>query len=356
MKHFIKISVLFILALITTTLSAQDNNCFIKKTFPVKNGTSLKISNKYGDVNVITRNIDSLFICATITIVQDNHELVQKSMKLITISIEKLKDTVFVSTLFDKNFFSEELRQGRKNFNIDYLIKLPAYVDLNITDEFGNISVDELSGTLKVKLSQGGLSARKLTKGNVKPISTIYIDHGKVNIDELNWMTLTLINCQSVEIEKAQALTMTSAISKIRIGNISSLITNSKSDSYIIKSINNIISESVYSEYEIGRLNGQLKSKVTYGSMRISDLNKEFSGIDITSGQSLISLKTGQGISFKTDIIATDAPVEFPAVKYPGIIKTDNNFSTTLVGIAGVDKETKSFIKIRSTSGKLIIQ
>ena len=65
-----------------------------------------------------------------------------------------------------------------------------------------------------------------------------------------------------------------SVISKIKIGEINSIVCNSKSDSYNIKSINNIVSESTYSEFEIGRLNGQLKSKAIYGSISISELNK----------------------------------------------------------------------------------
>src|ERR1035437_888025 len=120
MKIDKKISGLLILVLITTTLSAQNNNCNIKKTFPVNKGATLRLSNKYGDVNVITDKNDSLFVCdhiyitdkndslfvcATITIVQDNNDLVKKSMKLVTISTNKLKDTVFVSTLYDKKFF-----------------------------------------------------------------------------------------------------------------------------------------------------------------------------------------------------------------------------------------------------------
>ena len=40
-------------------------------------------------------------------------------------------------------------------------------MDLNLTNEFGNVLLDELSGTLNVRLSQGILSAKKLTRGNI---------------------------------------------------------------------------------------------------------------------------------------------------------------------------------------------
>jgi hypothetical protein len=356
MKLYLKISGLFILIFLTSRISAQNNNCSFKQTFPVKQGTTIRISNKYGDINVIMGKEDSLMICATVTIVQENNELVKESMKLVNISINKIKDTISVSTLYDKKFFSETIRQGRKSFSVDYLIKMPAYMNLSVSDEFGNISIDELSGTLYARLSQGILSAKKLRKGNEKPISSIFADHVKISIDELNWMNLTLLNCPSVNIDKGQALVITTSVSKIKMGDISSLVSNSKSDSYSIRSIKNIFTESTYSEYEIGSLAGQLKSKATYGSINISDLKKGFSSIDITSSQGRIAIKTGEGVSFRSDIIATDASVEFPSSRYPGIIKTEVNYSTTLVGLAGNDKATKSIITIRATSGKLTIQ
>ena len=355
MKLYRIISTLFLLTWVATILLAQDNNCITSKTFPVKKGTILRLSNKYGDVNILTVKDDLLLVCATVTIVQDDDNLLRKSMKLINISIEKLKDTIYVSTLYDKKFFSESSRQGRKSFSVDYLIKMPAYLNLSIQDEFGNISMDELSGSMNVRLSQGILSAKKLTRGNEKPVSSAYVDHGKIMIDELNWMTLNVYNCSSVNIGKAQALMITSAISKIKFEEISSLVSNSKSDNYSIKSVNNLVSECTYSAFEIEKLNGQLKTKATYGSIRILNLNKEFRGIDIESVQTQISLNTGENVSFRADIAITDGSVEFPVNKYPGIIRTVDNYSTTLRGTVGIDKEPKSLIRVRATSGKLTI-
>jgi hypothetical protein len=356
MQLYRKISGLSILILLVTSLSAQVSDCNITKTFPAKKGAALRLTNKYGDVNFITVNSDSITVCGVITIVQDNKDLVKSNLKLVTIKIERVKDTVLVSTSYDKKFFSEEARQGRKRFSVDYLVKMPSYIDVNLTNEFGNVAVDELSGTVNVRLSQGILMAKKLTKGNIRPLSSIYTDHSQINIEEMNWMALTLFNCTSVDIERAQALTMKSSISKIKLGEVGSLICNSKSDSYNIRSINNLLSESIYSEFEIGLLKGQLKSKATYGSIRISGVSRDFSSIDIVAGQAQVILEPGEGVSFKADISATDASVGFPVEKYPGIVKNEINYSTTLLGITGPDKETKSLIRIRTTAGKLLIQ
>jgi hypothetical protein len=356
MKLYKIISGLFIITFFFAPLSAQDNNCNIRKSFPVKTGNILLLSNKYGDVNVITGKEDSLIICSKVTIIQEDKNLQKKSMKMVNINIDKVNDTIYVGTLYDKKFFNEEIREGRTNFSVDYLVKVPDFMNMRIANEFGNVSVEELDGFVNIRLSQGILSIKKLSRGNLKPVNTVYVDHGKVTIDEFNWMTLTLLNCPSVNLGKAKALNLTSSISKIYIEDVSSLVNNSKSDSYSISSVNNMVSESTYSEFEIGNLNNLLKSKITYGSLRVHDVNKDFNGIDITSTQARITVLTGQGKSFLTDINVNDAQVDFPSGKFPQIIKTSANYSTNLIGIAGADKQTKSMIKIKATGGRVTVE
>ena len=356
MKSYRIISVLIILILFTGALSAQDNNCILRKSFLVKTGNELRLSNKYGDVNVITVKGDSLIICSTVTIIQEDKDLREKSMKMVTVNIEKPDDTINVATVFDKKFFNEEIRQGRTSFTVDYLVKVPVFMDVHIADEFGNISVEELSGSLNIRLSQGVLSIKKLLRGNLKPINSVYVDHGKITIDEFDWLTLTIINCPSVNLGKGKALNLTSVISKIYIEDINSLVCNSKSDSYNISSVNNMISESTYSEFEVGNLINMLKSKTTYGSLRIHEMKKGFSSIDMTSVQARVTLLTGQSGSFLADININDGQIDFPSEKYPQIIKTDSNYSTNFIGIAGPDKQTKSLIKIRATGGRVTVE
>lgn len=356
MKLYKIITGIFFLAICATSLPAQDNNCNIRKSFPVKTGDAFSLTNKYGDISIITGKADSVIVCATITIVQEDKILQDKSMKMISVSFDNLKDTTYIATVYDKKFFNEDNRKGRTSFSVDYLVKVPSYTDIRIIDEFGNISVEELSGRLNIRLSQGTLSIKKITRGNLKPISSIYADHGEITIDEANWLALTLVNCQAVNIGKVKALNLTSVISKVYIEDVGSMVNNSKSDSYSISLINNLVSESTYSEFEIGILNNQLKSKITYGSIRIHELSKAFNSIDINSTQARVTLLTGQARSFVTDINVNDAQLDFPTGKFPTILKTEANYSTIINGIAGNDKQTKSLVRIRATGGRVIIE
>ncbi|MBK7710375.1 MAG: hypothetical protein IPJ37_05075 [Bacteroidales bacterium] len=208
-----------------------------KKVYAAGPGSTLSISNKYGDVSYIVNNDDSISVCATVTIMQDNRELARKSLSLITVRIDKILDTVSVSTNFDRKFFSDTYRKGRKSFSVDILVKAPSSVNADVTNEFGNISFEELTGKINVRLSYGLLSAARLTRGNSSPINSITVDNGKVNINSVNWLSANIRNCSSVEIAKAQAVLIKSDFSKISIGEVNSMVADSKSDIYTIGNV-----------------------------------------------------------------------------------------------------------------------
>jgi hypothetical protein len=355
MKIYSKISGLLLLTILTVNLAAQEAGCNIRKKYPVVNGTSLKLSNKYGDVNIITSESDSLSICATITIEQDDKEIANKSLTLINIDFRNIRDTIIVETSFEKKFFSTAYRQGRRSFSVDYTIELPTDVNVDVTNIFGDISVEELTGIVKLRLSQGTLNAKKLTRGNIQPLNSINIDHGNIDADNINWIRMTLRNCQSVSIEKGQALAINSDFSKIRLGEISSLVSSSKSDNYKIRSVKNMASESSYSGYEIDNLYGRLSSKLTYGSMLVSIPGKEFRNIDILSNSAPVTI-VGQNSSFRADLTVKNASADFSAEQYPDLIKVKSNNVTSVAGIAGRDKETKSQIKIVSDHGDVTLK
>lgn len=356
MKSILKISELLLLTFVVTALSAQNPKCYIKKTYPASRRTTLHILNKYGDVNFVSNNSDSISVCVTINIEQENKELERKNMTFITVYTQNLNDTVSVITNFDRRFFTEANRKGRKSFSVDILIKAPGFINADIANEFGNVTVEELSGRISLRLSYGVVSMAKLTRGNTNPINSISIENGRANIKDVNWLSATIRNCSSIEIGKAHALLIQSDFSKIRIGSINSIVADSKSDIYSIDELKNIISESLYTSFEIGKLNGKMLSRVNYGSLSIASIRKDFSNIDITSVNSPITISAGNTASFRSDIVATDAPLYFDTKNQPGIIRNEKNNSVSCTGIFGDNPNTESVISIRSASGKVTIR
>ncbi len=339
-----------------TSVFAQDRGCNLKKSFAAPVEMKFVLANKYGDISVITSNTDSLIICATINIDQENKDIASKSTRLINFDISETKDSVSITTVFDKEFFTPKFSTGRRRFSVDYTITAPVYISMYLNNSFGNITLDENSGYLNIRLSQGILTAKKLNRGDTRPLNYIYAFHSEVNLQNVNWLELTTRNCNTVNILYAQALLINSGFSKLSIEKVNSLVANAKSDSYDIGSISNLQSENSYSTFNIKSLDGLMVLKTIFGSVNVSLLKKGFSKIDILSNHTPVTLNTGEGVSFKADITAVNNPVDFRFENDPGITMTIKNSASRITGVAGPDKQTSSIIKINTTLGKLEIK
>ncbi len=356
MKLLSAIPVLILWILSGTSLTAQEKGCNLKKSFPARKGVKLAVSNKYGDINIVTSKTDSMLICATINIDQDDNNLASESLGLIDFNLTSNNDSVSVATAYNKDFFTPRYSKGRKGFSVDYTIQVPVYTNLYLNNAFGNITVEDCSGYVNTRLSQGLLIMKNLSRGNIKPINTVNVFHTDVEISRADWLSVSIRNCQSVKIGDVQALLMGSEFSKINIDRVHSLVVSSKSDHYDIGNIENLQSESTYSSFNIASLGWLMSSSSVFGSINVSHLNKNFSNVQITANHTPVSITTEKGISFRTDISVSNNMVEFAFDNEPGIKKTRNNTITTITGVAGSNKQTNSLIRITSVLGKLIIQ
>lgn len=356
MKTTVKFLIILTTALLPLMVAAQDNDCIYRQNYQAKEGTTLKVFNKYGDINIVTGDDDSISVCATILLKHDNQTIIKSSIDLIKVRFDKSGDTITCQTIFDRKFFTTAFSRGRRNFSVDYLISVPHYLNVTLRNELGNISIDELSGYLNVRMIHGTLNVKKLTRENEKPVNYINAIQGTVEIAEANWLSLDLNHCQKVLIEKATAVLIKSEFSKIIAGTINSIVSDSKSDSYSIESIKNLVSESTYSAYILEKLTGQVRSSLMYGSLKIEEISKEFRLIDITSERGIVNIETGGETEFNADISTSGTLIDFAVDDFPGITRSGDQQIIKLAGTSGKNIETQSLIKIRTKSGKLTLR
>jgi hypothetical protein len=351
MKNIRKLTALLLLCPAIITASAQKEGCIIKKSFRVNEGSWLTVAGKFGDISIISAPSDSITVCATVIIQQDNGDLRSKNLGLIKLNSEKKGDTVAVSTLIDDKFFSAQYRAGRKSFTINYIIKIPKTTNLAIINSFGDISIDETSGSVNVTLSHGDLYGTKFTRGNVKPVSQIDLEYAKANIGEVNWMIINAKHCQTVTIRKARALVLNTEFSKLSLDEASSLVCKSRSDSYIVGNVKNLVTESTYTAFEIGTLLTRMQASTLYGTVEIKELKNGFDLLDLSGVSTPVDISAEKENSFKCDITLMNTPFEFDEAANPSVKKSTTGSITRLSGIAGKNKETVSEVKIKLNNG-----
>ena len=356
MKINRKLPGLIVLILLSITLHAQDNNCNFRKSFHSPNGSFLNITNKYGDIEIITAGNDSINICATITIKQKDPVLAEKSISLINTELTKIGDTVYAATSFDDKFFSAAYNKGRSGFSVDYSVRVPRGINLRVNNVFGDVYIDSNDSFVDINVSHGNINATSLSRGNSKPVNSIYNAYGNINIDEANWLSVTTKNCPMVQIRKARAVLLFSQFSKIETGDINSLVCDSKYDSYNFESVKNLVLETNSTAIEIGSLTGQLVAETRYGSMNVKKICKGFTSVDLNNYRTPVMLEIEEGAGFNADIYVSGTLVNMPSDQPQLVTRSPADKTTTISGIWGKEQAVSPVVKIRAEAGRLEIR
>lgn len=355
MKFIRKVSGLILLWIIVNPAAAQESKCNFRKSFPAPRGTFLNITNKYGEIKITSSGRDSITVCAIITVKQADPGLSEKNISLIASDMNKEGDTIYIRTSFDSRFFTSAYNKGRAGFSVDYAITVPARTNLRINNSFGDVFLDVCDGYVDAKVSHGNFNAVRLSRGNEKPINSVYTDFGILNIEEANWMAVTTRNSPLARIGSARAVVISSQFSKIETGAMNSLVCDSKSDSYNIESVKNLVLESIYSSFDLGIMSGQLIADTRYGSFNVSNILGETTMIDLKSYRTPVHLGIQKGASFRTDISATGTPVDLPMEENSLLKMSTVNRITQIKGIWGSNQNTSSVLKISAEAGNLRI-
>lgn len=344
-----------LLLLIPVIAAAQTENCITRKSFAARNGDWLAVTGKYGEIKINSTGLDSIIVCSTISIRQKDPALLEKSMSMIGTIIEKRIDTVSVRTSFDEKFFAPPYNTSRISFSVNYSITVPEGVNLKISNSFGDVYVDNCKGSADIKVSHGNIIAGKLSRGNIKPVNSVYADFGNITIDEANWVTLNAINCPAVSIGAVQAAVISSRFSSIYAGMANSIVCDSKSDIINIQSVSNVVMESTYSVFDAGYLKGKMLAETSYGSVSIGELSREFSLVDIRSTHTSVSIKVQGDASFASDISLSGGAIDIPLATNP-YLKSQSGYGTTFIsGFWGNRQSSGSVVRIKAHGGKIVI-
>jgi hypothetical protein len=350
-KAIYKTGTFFLISLITisATLSAQETTKKFHKEYTA--GTkSLDINNKYGDVVIESWNKDQIVIDVKVTVDMSNKEKAQKYLDLIDVQFSEGSDVISAKTVIDDKFNFTGWGDS-KRFSIDYNIKMPVGTDLALINKYGNSSIDELHGLLNLEIKYGNLTAGKLTRGNVKPLSKLVIAYGKGTIEETGWLDLTERYVGNMDIAKSQAILLDSKYSKITLGETSSVVGESKYDNIKIENINNLVLENGYTEVNIGELTKKLNYHGSYGSFSIETIPSGFESIDVETHYMGVKLGIAESANYKLEAKVSYGGLKYNEDKFKNQRRIVENNSNEVSGTYGTEENPSARVSVLASYG-----
>lgn len=341
-------------------LHAQERTETIRhsKTFGVGPGTRLEIQNKYGKISLQTWEKNEVSFEVEVKLTESSSSKLRKLREDIHIEFSSKASSVMGHTVIDSESsrISSEIKSigstisgSNKRVEINYLVKLPAYMDVRLINKFGDIYMDDIEGTVDIALSNGVLKANDL-KG-----------HSKLDLNFANAMLKDLgvaevhLSYSDLSMDNASQLDLESKSSKLNADSINILNITARRDKLYVKKVEYLHGNSSFSEIWIYDFLKECDLYMKYGKLTLEQISRGFENIQVESDNADLLLYLEPGSSFSYDILRSDkTDLRLPQGSDPSESRTSNDY-VKLSGNSGeeapggsfhIDAHQRSFVQI----------
>ncbi|QNK62880.1 hypothetical protein H7F33_20475 [Pedobacter sp. PAMC26386] len=255
------------------------------KSFPLSATDKINIHNQYGGMVIKVWDKKEVKIDVSIKAYSNDDKEAEKLIDQVNISAEKNGDLVTCKTVIgERNRWSG--RNRRREVKVNYVVYLPATNSLTLTQEFGNVNLDDFAGPLYAKVQYGDFNAGKLTSTN----NYVSVQYGKTAIVEINKAVIKQQYGSGLTIETAGTLDLNAEYVTVRINTIrgDAVIRQQYGSGISIVNVNNLDLNAQYANVKIDNIRGNAEIKQEYNSLKIGtvgklNLNSQYANVNMGS-------------------------------------------------------------------------
>jgi len=271
----------------------------IKKEFNVSPSALLKVSNKYGNLSLTSWDQDRIEIEVHIKTSGNNEEKVQQKLNEITVDFDASNTMVSAETIFNRN----KSGWGWSNNNtvsmqINYTIKLPVKNSIDLTNDYGTISLDRIDGHAKINCDYGRLAIGELRGRN----NSLNFDY--TSKSEIGYFNSGIINADysGFTLEKAGDIELNADYTSSNITHMDNLTYSSDYGSLNIGEAKNIEGNGNYIGIKLGKINGNIAINADYGSIKISELTESAGNVNINADYTGVKIGYNPSYTFNFEL------------------------------------------------------
>lgn len=290
------------------TLQAQSHTDqrSVSRSFPASLETTLEVMNKYGKIQVVTWDRDSVSVDVDILLTESSANKLRKLKEDVKIDFTGTNTYIIAKTVIrsESGRIASELRSisntiagANKRMEINYMVHVPEYMDVVLSNKFGDIYMDDLEGQVDIELSNGVLKANRL-EGN----SAISLSFANGMIKSLGSSTMKL-SYSDLVLEEVSQLDLVSKSSKLNVDSVNVLKINSRRDKLYFKHVEYFYGNGNFSQVWIYDFLRETDVYMKYGEVTVENVIPDFSKIFIESEYTDITLYFDRACSLTFDIL-----------------------------------------------------
>lgn len=280
----------------------------VKKEFTVAENALLKVSNKYGNLNISSWNENRILIEVHIQTNGNNEEKVQNKLDEISIAFDASTSSVSAKTVFGEEKSSWGWNWGKHNdvnMQINYTIKLPVKNSINLINDYGNIVLDRIDGHAKINCDYGRLDLGEL-RGRNNDLTFDYTSKSKIGYMHSGEIRA---DYSEIHIEKAGNLNITADYTNVRIDEMENLQYNGDYGNLDVGAAQQVDGNGDYVSIALGTISGNIDINTDYGAIAIADLTADPKTVTMRTNYTGVKIGYQEGYHFNFDITTRYAGV-----------------------------------------------
>lgn len=300
MKNMYKLLLFIFLIPLAVTATKKEGkytkNKAINKEFSVSKNATLKVSNKFGNIDIVTWNENKISIKVSITTNGNNEENVKKRLEQIDVEFDATNNSVEAKTMIAKTSSSWNL-WGKKNnvrMEINYLIKMPITNNVDLSNDYGAINLDKLEGSSKINCDYGKLNIGELLNSN----NRINIDYTNKSIIEFMKDGDINADYSTLHIEKSGNTKLNADYSHISFEKVNALNYNCDYGSLKINESGKLTGNSDYMHTTVKKMNGSGNFNIDYGSLKVGELGSNFNSFIVDASYTHVKIGLTNTVAF----------------------------------------------------------
>lgn len=328
----------------------------VKRSFAIDDKSYVEIENKYGNVEIINWDKDSVVFDVSIIVKSDDASDLDEMMDMIQVEFTSSTGFILAHTSWadEVSFFRQQIYKLGREFGSDerievhYKVYIPNHVPLEITNSFGDIFLGDYTGDLEVKIAHGDLRARKIDK-----LKSLTASYGKVKISEVKTGRMDLSYVKSAEFDEVDDLYIKSTSSEIEIEKVNVIQLNSRHDEIVFDEVRDVSGFSTLSDFDIGLLIDRMDITSKMGEVRVREVGQKAQLINLEGNNTDFQLTFSPFFSSGFEVDVSDAK-EFSFSEEIHIAEAkEGDKQVNYSGWVGANSESKVRIKTKGGYVKL---
>ena len=349
MKTIYKFLPILILIFILAPRHARAHDDYtkvIKKEYTVNPDAQVILENKFGQIhcNNCDKNLVSIEIRITVT--ASSQESANKLLELVNIISNGTPSQVETRTVFGKEGFS-----GNSKVNVDYTVNMPATVNLNLTNKFGDVFLNDLSGKGNFNIAYGNMEVNKLLNSD----NVIDIKFGKGTVQYITGAMVSL-KYSEMKVEYAGSLFVDSKFSNLEGGKIISLSIGFEGGKVDVENSSAVTGKSKFSDLSFSHIDKKIDLDIQYGNCDVGQFATDFILVSVRNKYGDVSVNIPAGTSYTLDADLKFCDLDFPKDQAIFTQKIVTNTSKSFRATVGKKPNPEGKVIVRSEFGNVSLE